>query len=654
MTSRAFLFLGAVGLASQLSAQSWDAIGPYGGDVRALAADPSPAGLVWLGTADGRLFRSDDAGRSWQQLKPGFPLRGRSLDNIVVDAKGRVVVGYWEVAGTGGGVAWSEDGGLNFEISSGIGGESVRALAASRSDPDLWLAGSIAGAFVSRDAGRSWSRITPEEHPDLRNIESVAVDPQHPGVFYVGTWHLPWKSVDAGSTWSPIHSGMIADSDVFTLTLDPRDPSRLHATACTGIYRSSNAGSSWTKIGGIPSSSRRTRAFGHDPGNPDRLYAGTTEGVWGRAPGEAWRRLTSRTIVVNAVAVLASGVVLAGADGVGVLRSEDSGGTWHSANRGFVARAVRRVAFNRDGSEMWVGLDGGRYDGGIATRGRQSSWRESVRGLGGRTILSQLPVGGERIVGTDAGLFVSSQAGWRRIELEAAGVVRRPRVTGLERAQDGSVLVASSEGLWRGPSDATAFEHRVLGSARAVTALVSVGERTLAATPLELFASSDGGRTWARIGPGTGHPAMAFGRGEDPDLLYARSRGGLYRSRDGGAGWELVGGGLPNAEITALAVHPNGTTLYASEILRGGIHVSHDAGDSWSQLAADELADSPIVDLALDPSAPRTLVVATANAGVLVTRLDAASSATAPAASGTVKPQDSSERRPSRKPPPSS
>jgi len=525
LTSRAFLFFGAVGLASQLSAQSWDAIGPYGGDVRALAADPSPAGLVWLGTADGRLFRSDDAGHSWQQLKPGFPLRGRSLDNIVVDAKGRVVVGYWEVAGTGGGVAWSEDGGLNFEVSAGIAGESVRALAASRSDPDLWLAGSIAGVFVSRDAGRSWARITPEEHPDLRNVESVAIDPRNPGIFYVGTWHLAWKSVDAGSTWSPIHSGMIADSDIFTLTLDPRDPSRLHATACTGIYRSSNAGSSWTKIGGIPSSSRRTLAFGHDPGNPDRLYAGTTEGVWGRAPGEAWRRLTSKAIVVNAVAALADGVVLAGADGIGVLRSEDSGDTWQSANRGFVARAVRRVAFNRDGSEMWVGLDGGRYDGGIATRGRQSSWRESGRGLGGRTILSQLAVGGERIVGTDGGLFVSSQAGWRRIELEAAGVVRRPRVTGLERAQDGSVLVASSEGLWRGLSDATAFEHRASGrwqrrrssSSRAVTAAVlgpaSAPGRVIRrwrSVAVRIPSFSMRAREAASTGPATAAPAGSY------------------------------------------------------------------------------------------------------------------------------------------------
>jgi len=336
--------------------------------------------------------------------------------------------------------------------------------------------------------------------------------------------------------------------------------------------------------------------------------------------------------------VLAGGVVLVGADGVGVLRSEDTGESWRPANQGFVARAVRRVAFNGDGSEMWVGLDGGRYDGGIATRGRRSPWRESGRGLGGRSILSLVEAGDERLAGTDEGLFMSGPSGWRRIELEAAGVVRRPRVTGLERAQDGSILAATSEGLWRGRPDGTGFEHRALGSARGVTAVVSLGQRTLAATPLELFETRDGGRTWAGVGPGPGHPVIAFGRGEDPDLLYARSRGGLYRSRDGGGNWELLGGGLPNAEITGLAVHPDGTTLYASEILRGGIHVSRDAGDSWSQLRTEQLAASPIVDLALDPSAPGRLVAATANAGVLVAHLEVASPATGPAVPETAKP----------------
>ncbi len=83
-------------------AQSWIPVGPPGGSVRALASDPRDSQRIYLGTADGILYRSEDGGLQWHRLGPGFPLRGCSLDEIVVDARGVVFVGYWELNGTGG------------------------------------------------------------------------------------------------------------------------------------------------------------------------------------------------------------------------------------------------------------------------------------------------------------------------------------------------------------------------------------------------------------------------------------------------------------------------------------------------------------------------------------------------------------------------
>ncbi len=57
-----------------------------------------------------------------------------SLDADRVDARGVVLVGYWEVTGSGGGVARSADGGRTFAILKGIDGQSVRALAVAPSD----------------------------------------------------------------------------------------------------------------------------------------------------------------------------------------------------------------------------------------------------------------------------------------------------------------------------------------------------------------------------------------------------------------------------------------------------------------------------------------------------------------------------------------
>ena len=85
-------------------AQTWSSVGPPGGTVRDLAHDPRNPDRVYLGTADGILYRSDDGGVNWSRLDPGFPKRGMSLDDIAVDTRSTVYVGYREVSGNNGGV----------------------------------------------------------------------------------------------------------------------------------------------------------------------------------------------------------------------------------------------------------------------------------------------------------------------------------------------------------------------------------------------------------------------------------------------------------------------------------------------------------------------------------------------------------------------
>ncbi len=54
--------------ATPAPSQSFVSIGPAGGDVRALAADPLHPGSVYLGTTDGDVFGSTDAGEQWTRL----------------------------------------------------------------------------------------------------------------------------------------------------------------------------------------------------------------------------------------------------------------------------------------------------------------------------------------------------------------------------------------------------------------------------------------------------------------------------------------------------------------------------------------------------------------------------------------------------------
>ena len=214
-------------------AQVWQPMGPSGGDVRTLAADPDDARRLFLGTADGHIFGSTDAGDHWAILGRA----GSRLDSVVTaivvdprDAKSVLAATWTQDPAAGGAIYHSSDGGKTWS-DSGLAGHAIRALAAAPSNPDILVAAAVDGAYRSADAGRTWQRISPQGNQELRNLDSVAIDPKHPDVIYVGTYHLPWKTSDAGKKWTPIHEGMIDDSDVMSIIVDRTNPRRVYASA---------------------------------------------------------------------------------------------------------------------------------------------------------------------------------------------------------------------------------------------------------------------------------------------------------------------------------------------------------------------------------------------------------------------------------------
>ncbi|HWP84466.1 MAG TPA: transcriptional regulator, partial [Terriglobia bacterium] len=252
---RAWL-LGVLLLGPSAAPAEWRSLGPFGGDARSLAADPANPDRMYLGTGTGQLYLSEDGGGSWRRLEALQAPTDWVVDNLVVDpAQPEVVYAAMYSLGTGGGgIFKTSDGGITWTLLEGMRGQSVRALALAPSNPQILVAGTLEGVFRSRDAGRSWQRISPAGHAEIHSVESVAIDPANPEIVYAGTWHLPWKTTDGGAHWTSIKTGMIDDSDVFSIVIDPTRPSRIYATACTGIYRSDNGGKQWRRIQGIPNS----------------------------------------------------------------------------------------------------------------------------------------------------------------------------------------------------------------------------------------------------------------------------------------------------------------------------------------------------------------------------------------------------------------
>lgn len=606
-------------------AQNWIPVGPPGGNVRALASDPSDPQRVYLGTADGILYRSEDGGVRWHRLDPGFPRRGCSLDEMAVDRGGVVFVGFREVQGNGGGVASSADGGRTFTVLKGVENESVRALVLAPSDPRVIAVGTLTGVFLSRDSGQRWKRITPKGHPDLRNIGSLAFDPTDPRTLYVGTWHLGWKTHNGGAEWVPVYRGMIDDSHVMTLTVDRENRQTLYATACSGIYRSTEGAMRWTKILGIPFSSRRTRAFAQSADDADVLLAGTTEGLWlSEDTGGTWLRVTPKDLVVNALLVQTDGTILLGTEGAGILRSSDRGRTWSASNTGFSEQFISKLLFDTEGRRLLVGVWGDpQYGGVFASSSVWGPWTRLGKGLDGRQVLSLAVLGDTILAGTDEGFFARAPraAAWTRLTTLVDGREIHPRVTELIALPHGRLLAATSKEVIRSADGGRTWARSTLGKGDAVSALAVSPhdlDLVLATTRFGVFRSNDGGGTWERVSTGLGHvtPHALVFMPSDDRVLFVTTSGGLFRSDDQGTTWLPVTGGIPRSDLTGIAIHPDGRTIYASDFTWGGIFRSIDGGLAWKRMPTDGLASDRVWTLGLDPGAPERLLAAAAAGGL--------------------------------------
>ena len=167
-----------------------------------------------------------------------------------------------------------------------------------------------------------------------------------------------------------------------------------------------------------------------------------------------------------------------------------------------------------------------------------------------------------------------------------------------------------------------------------------------------MYKSTDFGRTWNRIGlESTRQIAAVRVHPTDPQVVYVAAQGdrwqgsadrGIYRSRDGGATWQLVLKGMNATSGAAdLSMDPsNPRILYASFwdhqrqpwfVRSGGagsgIWKSTDAGDTWTRLSAGLPALMGKIGVSVSPANPdRVFAIVEAERGGLYRSDDAGKS----------------------------
>lgn len=612
-----------VALAGKTRAQTWERLGPEGGLVISLGANSS--GTLYLGTADGHVFVKESGAAKWE-LRGRVGLRTDAVITRLLSVPGDTINIYaavwYQQPQAGGGIFRSADGARTWKL-IGLQGEAVRALEAAPSQPDEFIAGTRTGIFRSQDSGKNWERISPAGDEEIRNLDSVAIDPKDPSIIYAGTYHLPWKTVDGGKSWKPVVAGLIDDSDIMSLRVDATDPARLYLSACSGIYRSENRGEAWTKLQGIPYAARRTQAIVQDPQSAKALYAATTEGLWAtKDGGESWKLVSPQDWVVNAVVVLPNtpgnhSLLVIGTEAQGILVSMDEAASFTPANEGFTHSVVKQLVgawknfshlamvLERNGQEILESQDAG------------VTWTPLhilIAGNGKNKDKELYPSEVSQVYGSPWGWLLCShdarlwaqQDGkdrwteWKLLLPPAKGKPRqtaRPAGAAIKvpatRVDNGPIAFADNS-LWttvqgsivRCAPKASCARLPAFAHVTGVKAILpaSDGETIYVVAGSKLGVSVDSGKTAAwRDLPGTVQEVNWISAEQQEIILIATDHG-LFASNDAGISWQRCEGGLPAGNVEKVLQAPG---LLVATLGNGGVYVSRDRALTWQRVDHD-------------------------------------------------------------------
>lgn len=293
---------------AHLGSMKYRLIGPYrGGRSTAIAGVTQSPHLFYSGSTGGGVWRTEDAGQSWQPISDKF--FGGSIGSIdVADSDPNVIyvgTGSQDVRGnssTGRGMWKSTDAGRTWSF---VGLRETGALGRTvvhPTNPDVVYAAALGhpfgknrerGIFRSKDGGATWQHVLFVN--DSTGASELVMHPTNPRILYAGMWRAerkPWtmisggaeggvyRSTDGGDNWTKLAGGLPTGLvGKVGIAISPANPDRIwamiEAEPAGGLYRSDDAGTTWTRVNA--ENKIRQRAWYYyrivaDPVNENQMY----------------------------------------------------------------------------------------------------------------------------------------------------------------------------------------------------------------------------------------------------------------------------------------------------------------------------------------------------------------------------------------------
>jgi photosystem II stability/assembly factor-like uncharacterized protein len=282
-----------------LEGMQWRSVGPFiGGRVNAVSGATGQPAIAYMGTDDGGVWKTDNAGTTWLPVTDAVPeIRGITALAVAPSQAGTVYAGTGSIFGSeySSGIWKSTDAGAHWQSAGLQNAGGITALLVDPHDPALLLAatrgiahreGGARGAFRSADGGKTWHSVLAAEPKSGATGIAWALD--NPRVMFATvaeTYRAPgasgaarrhpgptslYRSSDEGLTWSRVSGRNQPDVIGEIAVADHTHSQRLYLLSRSGLYRSDDGGASWsvgTKT--IYTSSKQVLV---DPGNPDVVY----------------------------------------------------------------------------------------------------------------------------------------------------------------------------------------------------------------------------------------------------------------------------------------------------------------------------------------------------------------------------------------------
>jgi photosystem II stability/assembly factor-like uncharacterized protein len=282
-------------------------IGPavMSGRIAAVDASPGDPVTIWVGSASGGVWRSENAGVSFD---PVFDDHTQSIGAVTVDPSNpdTVWVGTGETwvrnsVSVGDGVYRTTDGGENWQHLGLENTERIAKIAVHPEDPDtawvcatghLWNANPERGVYKTIDGGETWEQVLfIDEDTGCADLD---LDPGDPKILYAAMWQFRrspdfftsggpgsglYQSMDGGATWSELRSGLPeGELGRIAVAVAPSRPSVLYAVVeaeKTALYRSDDLGRTWRETDDSSNIQMRPFYFAElmvDPTDHNRVY----------------------------------------------------------------------------------------------------------------------------------------------------------------------------------------------------------------------------------------------------------------------------------------------------------------------------------------------------------------------------------------------